>query len=159
MEAWRWDLIRDAFNVLLCIGILIHRVRRRREPLNARREGPGRPQITEFTREIRLQALRQQSERALSAILGAVEAERLRLEQLFDADARPAPEPFLAPARAAADDPPFRLGEVCEPAARGRYDGVHELLRKGLSSRQIADALDLPRGEVDLALKLNRVAG
>ncbi len=156
MDAWRWDLIRDAFNVLLCIGVLIYLVRRRSGLLNARQEEPGRP---EFTQEIRLQALRQQSERALSSILSAVESERLRLQQVFDVDDRPTTEPPEAPARAAADDPPFRLGEVCEPVAWGRYDGVHGLLREGLSCRQIAENLNLPRGEVELALKLKPAAG
>jgi hypothetical protein len=51
------------------------------------------------------------------------------------------------------------LGEFCEQAPEGRYDGVHELRRNGLSSRQIAEKLKLPCGEVDLALKLKRGAG
>ena len=159
MEAWRWDLIRDACNVVLCIGILIYLVRGRSPSPQAPTEAADRPESAGFTQEIRLQALRQQSERALSAILGAVEAERLRLQQAFDSGDPHRLAPFEAPARGAAEERPFRLGqEACEPAARDRYDGVHGLFREGLSCGQIAEKLRLPRGEVELALKLRPAA-
>ncbi|MCU0538622.1 MAG: DUF2802 domain-containing protein [Desulfobacterales bacterium] len=65
--------------------------------------------------------------------------------------------------RGAPDEPPFRLGGGPVPPAGGRYDGVRRLAREGLGCRQIAERLNLPRGEVELALKLQplsqRVAG
>ncbi|MCU0564638.1 MAG: hypothetical protein MUE48_11970, partial [Desulfobacterales bacterium] len=155
MEAWRWDLIRDAFNVVLCIGVLLYLVHRRRAP----EETADRQETPAFAQQIRLQALRQQSERSLSSILSVVESERIRLQQAFDADDRPARAAIEAPARAAADDAPFRLGDAGGPSAWGRHDGVHGLSREGLTCRQIAERLNLPRGEVELALKLRPAAG
>jgi hypothetical protein len=159
MEAWRWDLIRDAWLIALCIGMLVCLVRRRGMPLPAPEERAARLGSTGFSQEIRLQAMRQQSERALASILAAVDSERRRLQQLFDADDRPPPAVVETSARAATDDFPFRLGEAREPAAWGPYESVHGLSREGLSSRQIAEKLNLPRGEVELALKLRAAAG
>ena len=159
MEVWRWDLIRDACQVVLCIGILIHLARRRGLPQRTPREKAAPPQAPEFTQEIRLQALRQQSERALAVISDSLEAERRRLQQVFEDDARAFGDPAAAAPRPSPEDAPFRLGSAPEPAAWGRYDGVHQLSREGLGVRQIAETLNLPRGEVELALKLMPAAG
>jgi hypothetical protein len=159
MEAWRWDLIRDAWQVVLCIGILVCLVRGRGAPLRAPRKSGAPPDVAEFNQEIRLQALRQESERTLAVILETVESERRRLQQAFEADGRSGLAAAAVPARPATDEPAFCLGERPEPAAWGRYDGVHGLAREGLSCRQIAEKLNLPRGEVELALKLRPASG
>jgi hypothetical protein len=108
--------------------------------------------------EVLLQSIRLQTEHALQNIRMTVEAERDKLQHaLADAGAlRPPAEPEVAAAAAA--PPAFRWGDA-EPAERtgSRYAGLDGLAEQGLSARQIADRLNLPAGEIELALKMRAV--
>lgn len=158
METWPWDLIRDGLVVVFCMGLLtrgaMRRLRARRLPAAA--SAPAAP--APFAHELGVQALRQQAERALAGIAAAVEAERLRLHEQLRAALLPAVDGRLACLRSAPDEPPFRLGDGPMPPAAGRYEGVRILAREGLGCRQIAERLNLPRGEVELALKLQALS-
>jgi hypothetical protein len=125
-------------------------------------EGEGRDRAIPFTQEIRLQSIRQQTELALGAILKTVQAEQLRLQQAFDRTDTRLPGADTAAEAAGAEHRPFRFGEdmplVSGGSGAGRYEGVHRLGAEGLSARQIAEQLGLPSGEIELALKLQRVA-
>ncbi|MCU0590140.1 MAG: hypothetical protein MUC57_01530, partial [Desulfobacterales bacterium] len=49
----------------------------------------------------------------------------------------------------------FRWGDRDhEDTGRNRYDGLEGFIEQGLSSRQIADRMNLPVGEIELAMKL-----
>ncbi len=163
MGTWPWDLIRDGLVVVFCMSLLargvVRRLRERRRPaLPAAAAAPA-----PFAHELGVQTFRQQAERALAGIAAAVEAERLRLHEQLQAALPPSVDGRPDGHRGAPDEPPFRLGGGPVPPAGGRYDGVRRLAREGLGCRQIAERLNLPRGEVELALKLQplsqRVAG
>ncbi|RPJ77196.1 MAG: hypothetical protein EHM15_00715 [Desulfobacteraceae bacterium] len=154
METWPWGLIRDGLIVLFCIGLLVRGAARRLRARHAPTLPAGSAVPVPFAHELGVQALRQQAETALAGIAAAVETERLRLQEHFQALAPPAAEARLDPARDALEEFPFRLGDSPGPAAWGRYEGVRILAREGLGCRQIAERLNLPRGEVELALKL-----
>ena len=154
METWPWDLLRDGLVVVFCIGLLVRGAVRRLRARHALNPSAERAAPAPFARELGVQVLRQEAETALAAIAAAVEAERMRLQEHFPAVAPPAAEVRLDPARGVPEEFPFRLGESSGPAAWGRYEGVRILAREGLGCRQIAERLNLPRGEVELALKL-----
>jgi hypothetical protein len=102
-----------------------------------------------------LQTIRQETEHALQNILTVVETERSRLQRaLEDAGASSVSSeteigtPVEAPVV-------FRWGDLDpDGAGRKRYDGLEGFIEQGLSSRQIADRMNLPAGEIELAMKL-----
>jgi hypothetical protein len=156
-EALRWDMVADGIQVLLCgviLACLVHnKLRHKRLLPEASHRGP--PPV--FSQEVLLQTLRQQAEQALASIRAAVDAEQTKLQQVLGASEVPLPPEETA----AAEHVPFRLGDS-EPLGRGslqsRYAGLGELAAQGLTARQIAEQTQLPAGEIELALTLQRVA-
>jgi hypothetical protein len=99
--------------------------------------------------------VRQQAQSALAAVASVLEAERAKLIERAAAGAPLLPEREIAPAPAgAAGEGAFRLGETAGPALFDRYEEARLLARQGLGTRRIAEELNLPRGEVELAVKL-----
>ena len=161
-EALRWDVVSNAVQIALCCMILVVLIRNKLKTKRFLAEGEERACAIPFTQEIRLQSIRQQTEMALEAILKTVQAERVRLQQAFERTDTRLPGAGAAADAAGAEHLPFRFGEdiplVSGASGAGRYAGVHGLAGEGLSAQQIAEQLRLPSGEVELALKLRRVA-
>jgi hypothetical protein len=161
-EALRWDVVINAVQITLCSVILVVLIRNKLKAKRFLAEGDGCDRTVPFTQEIRLQSIRQQTELALEAILKTVKAEQLRMQQAFDRTETRLPGVGTAADAAGAEHLPFRLGEDISPASggsgAGRYDVVHGLAGEGLDAKQIAEQLRLPSGEVELALKLRRMA-
>jgi hypothetical protein len=159
LDIVRWDRVSDGIQVLLCGVIracLIHnKLKHKRLLPDAARQ--GKPPV--FSQEMLLQALRQQTEQALASIRAVVEAEQTKLQEMLGAGAVPCPAAERAEAELAIESAPFRLGngDPAETASlRGRFAGLQELAARGLTARQIAAQTQLPAGEVELALKLQR---
>jgi hypothetical protein len=158
-DAVRWDRVSDGIELLLCAVILACLVHNK---LKHKRLMPdpafqGNPPV--FSQEVRLQALRQQAEQALASIRAAVEAEQAKLHHLLGAADPPRPIEERAEAEIAAENVPFRLGngDLAVPASlRSRFGGLPELAARGLTTRQMAAQTQLPAGEIELALKLQR---
>ena len=159
LDAVRWDRVSDGIQLLLCgviLACLIHNKLKHKRllPDAALR---GKPPV--FSQEVLLQTLRQQTEQALASIRAAVEVEQTKLQQLLGAGAVPCPAEERAETEMAVEHVPFRLGNG-DPAGaeslRSRFAGLHELAARGLTARQIAAQTQLPAGEVELALKLQR---
>ncbi len=155
----QWGLVVDGIQIALCVGILfflvLGRWRTRRLQANAAAHGAA----GSFSEEVLLQSVRQRAETALSAIAAAVEAERIELQQLCDTGRTSRRMP---PVEASAPAPPFRLGDRggagAPMAVQKGYEGIGPLAAGGLDPRQIADRLNLPLGEVELSLKMQRTA-
>jgi hypothetical protein len=161
-EALRWDVVCNAVQIALCSVILVFLIRNKLKTKRLLAEGEGRNREIPFAHEIRLQSIRQQTELALEAILKAVQAEQIHLQLAFDGADTPRAGAGAAADAAGAEHLPFRLGEDIPPVSggsgAGRYEGVHGLAAEGLSAKQITERLRLPSGEVELALKLQRMA-
>jgi hypothetical protein len=161
-EAVRWEVVCNAVQIVLCSLILVFLIRNKLKTKRFLAEGERRDHAIPFTQQIRLQSIRQQTELALEAILKTVQAEQLRLQQAFDGVDTCLSGASGAVDAVSADLLPFRLGEdipsVSSGAGAGRYAGVHGLSGEGLGAKQIAAQLQLPSGEVELALKLQRLA-
>lgn len=154
LEAVPWDLLASGFQLALCAGILFGWVRRR---IRRRSAAPGEPAAAPpiFAREMLLQTIRQQTEQAWQNIRAAVEAERDRLQHTLAGAASPTPE--AEPGGSADAFAAFRWGDP-EPDGPGpsRYDEVDALAAQGLNTRQIADRMKRPAGEIELALKMRQ---
>ena len=161
-EALRWAVICNAVQIALCSVILVFLIRNTLKRQRFPAEGEGRGRATPFTDEIRLQAIRQQTELALEAILKSVQDEQVRLQLAFDGADTSLAGAGAAAEAAGAEHLPFRFVEDIPPVSggsgAGRYEGVHGLAGAGLNAKQIAEQLRLPSGEVELALKLQRAA-
>lgn len=156
LEAVRWDLLGSGFQIALCAGILFGWIRRRAQRRSAAQSEPAAVRPI-FAQEMFLQTIRQQTELAWQNILAAVEAERDRLQRAL-AGAGGACHPADAETGGSADAlAAFRWGDP-EPDGSGpsRYDALEALAEQGLSSRQIADRMNRPAGEIELALKMRR---
>jgi len=161
-EALRWEVVCNAVQIALCSVILAFLIRNKLKTKRFLAEGERRDAVIPFSQQIRLQSVRQQTELALEALLKAVQAEQLRLQQAFDGVDAGLSGGGGAANTAGADHLPFRLGEDILPVSArsraGHYDGVHRLAAEGLSAKQIAEQLQLPSGEVELTLKLQQMA-
>jgi len=156
LEAVRWDWLGSGFQIALCAGILFGWIRRRVRRRSAEQTEPAAVRPT-FSQEIVLQAIRQQTEQAWQNIQTVVETERDRLQRVW-AGAGGAPFTAEAESSAAAGAlAAFRWGDP-EPDGAGpcRYDALDALAEQGLSPRQIAERMNRPFGEIELALKVRR---
>lgn len=154
LEIVRWDMVAAGFQLALCAAVLAGWIRRRRSSRNAVGAAPEGPPKS-FALEVMLQTMRQQAEQSLQCILAAVETERDRLDQVL------AGAGCLRTATAAESIEPmggtggFRWGAAEIDDSRGqRYAALSGLAEQGLNPRQIADRLNLPAGEIELALKM-----
>jgi hypothetical protein len=158
LEALRWDMVSAVFQLALCAAILGAWLRQRIRRRSATR-GASSASPPAFSMEVMLQSIRLQTEHALLNILSTVEAERDKLQHaLAGAGAlHPAAEPETA--GPAAVPVAFRWGDAEAEEQRGnRYAGLNGLAEQGLSPRQIADRLNVPAGEIELALKMRAAA-
>jgi len=154
LEAVRWDMVAAGFQLALCAAVLVGWVRRRRIrriAVGAAQEGPPKA----FALEVMLQTIRQQTEQSLQGILTAVETERERLHQALSGCGalQPLTEAEAAGPSVALEG--FRWGAAeLDESGGDRYAGLNGLAEQGLNPRQIADRLNLPAGEIELALKM-----
>ncbi len=156
LEAVRWDLLGSGFQIALCAGILFGWVRRRCQRRSAAQGEPAAASPI-FAQEMFLQTIRQHTEQALQNILAVVENERDRLQRALagsGAASHSAEAESGGPAGALAA---FRWGDPeLDGVGQSRYGALDALAEQGLSSRQIADRMNLPAGEIELALKLRK---
>jgi hypothetical protein len=157
LEAVRWDVMAAGFQLALCVAILAGWIRRRKAGQTAAGALPESPPKA-FALEVVLQAIRQQTEQSLQAILATVASERERLQQtLAMAGALQPPADAEASGPAESLDG-FRWGATeLDESGGNRYGGLNELATQGLNPKQIADRLCLPAGEIELALKMRDV--
>jgi hypothetical protein len=159
LDAVRWDRVSDGIQLVLCgviLACLIHNKLKHKRLLP---DAASRNKPPVFSQEVLLQTLRQQTEQALESIRTAVEAEQAKLQQLLGAGAAPCPAEERAGTEMAVEHVPFRLGNG-DPtgimARPSRFAGLQQLAARGLTVRQIAAQAQLPAGEVELSLKLQR---
>lgn len=156
LEAVRWDLLGSGFQIALCAGILFGWVRRRARRRSAPQSEPAAVRPI-FAQEVFLETIRQQTEQAWQNILAVVETERDRLQRAL-AGAGAAFHPAETEANGSADAlVAFRWGDPDPDGSEPRgYAALDALAEQGLSSRQIADRMNRPAGEIELALKMRR---
>lgn len=128
-----------------------------------RKTGPsGKEAQQAFDMEVRLQAMKQQVEKSFETIMDIIQQERRVLMEMLDKGAVLEPE---APPDAleGEQEPPARpqtaSGENPAAPSDDPYAEAVRLSDLGLSVQEISERLRLSRGEVELALKFNRMDG
>jgi hypothetical protein len=153
-----WEIAIDATQIGLCALILLFLIRNRmkfkRQNLNA----PSAEQSKKVNTEFVVEALRQQTELAFNHILETIDKERQTLHAYFELRETQLAPGLLTPVSSGPVEP-FSNAEALDPdAADTIYSEIESLADQGLSLASIAEKLSVPRGEVDLVLKLRRLS-
>lgn len=153
-----WEIAIDATQVGLCGLILLFLIRNR---MKLKRLNPNRPSGEEsqkFNTEFVVEALRQQTELAFNHIIKTIDKERQTLHAYFELrETQLAPGLLNSVSRGRIE--PIPNTEALEPdVADAIYSEIESLSDQGLSPADIAEELNVPRGEVDLVLKLKRLS-
>jgi hypothetical protein len=152
-----WELVLDGTQIFLCaiaILFLLHnKIKYKRWILTA----PPKDNADAFSIEMHVQNLKQQTEQTLDKIIDVINQERVALQPHYDL----------------ADDKHEIKVPVIEPSARIKtsaqadhnsdsdagitnFGEILDLSKKGLSTREISQRVNMPRGEVELILRLNK---
>ncbi len=149
-----WETALDIVGLLMCIMTLVYIVRTR---LAGRRE-PVLPKPGDFKKEMRSQAENQTADNALETIARVLDQERKNLQLYLGTGLQPAlaggaphlEQSFVLPDPGA---PVYQAGG--NPRHKSSvYSEAVELAACGLSASQIADKVHIPKGEVELSIKL-----
>jgi hypothetical protein len=155
LDAVRWDLVGAGFQLALC-ALILGRWARCRLSKHVQPTGEVGAPPPPFAQEVWRQAICQQTEHSLQRILSTIERERLKLQEVLAGVGPLRPTAEAGTAGPGDSQAGFRwAGTEPDEMDFNRYAGVNELAQQGLGSRQIADQLNLPAGEIELALKLH----
>jgi len=153
-----WEIALDATQIGLCGLILLflicNRMKFKRLILNA----PSAEKSQKFNTEFVVEAVRQQTELAFNHILETIDKERQTLHAYFELRETQL-APGLLKSASSGRIEPIASTEASEPDAADKiYSEIETLADEGLSMADIAEKLDVPRGEVDLILKLKHLS-
>ena len=153
-----WEIAIDATQIGLCALILFFLIRNHMRFKRLNSNAPSGQESQKFNSEFVVEAVRQQTELAFNHILETIDKERRTLDAYFELR-----EAQLAPGLLKSA-PAGRIERISstkaqEPAAAAPiYSEIESLSNQGLSLTDIAEELNLPRGEVDLVLKLKHLS-
>ena len=157
-----WETAMDIIGLLMCVMTLVYIIRIRL----AERRTPQQTQAGDFKQAMQAQAEDQASENALETIARALERERRNLQLYLGTGLQPAVAGGAPPVDRTGDLPDQEAPvyqTTAKPKTRrksGVYSEAVELAACGLSPSQIADKVRIPKGEVELSIKLrNRRKG
>ena len=152
-------IVADGFQILLILLILLLLVRYRNRAMASDCSGWASSGANPFRHEFLVQSLRHQTEMAFDLVENTLQAERRKLRQLCEPDhqqlERDGTDLFDEPLETA----PFEIDET--PLADEKNDDndpYREVLRlaaDGVNPHRIAKQLSIPRGEVELVLKMS----
>jgi hypothetical protein len=149
-----WELVLDGVQILLCAGILFFLIRNRIKYKRLVLSTPSDDVTSHFSNEIRIQQLKQATEHALDTIVDNIQQERLALQKFYS--------PHNGNLDIAGSSVTSSISLSAGPPAEEQQDvdasDFGEILRlseKGLSTREISRRVNMPRGEVELVLRLN----
>jgi hypothetical protein len=148
-----WETALDIIGLLMCLATLVYIVK-----IRLAGRGTLKSQPVDFKKEMRTQTESQSAENALETIARALERERRNLQQYLGDGMQPAvaggapdiDHAFTLPGR---DAPVYRV-DANPRRKSGVYSEAMELAACGLSASQIADKVQIPKGEIELSLKL-----
>jgi hypothetical protein len=149
-----WEMALDIIGLLMCIMTLVYIVRIRLADRRPAKKSPP----ADFKKEMHRQAESQTADNALETIARALERERKNLQLYLGTGLQPAAAggaPQLERSAAMPDQaaPVYQATAKPRPAS-GVYSEAMELAACGLSASQIADKVHIPKGEVELSIKL-----
>jgi hypothetical protein len=153
-----WEIAIDATQIGLCALILFFLIRNHMRFKRLNSNAPSGQESQKFNSEFVVEAVRQQTELAFNHILETIDKERRTLDAYFELR-----EAQLAPGLLTSV-PARRIERISSTKAQKPtasdpiYSEIESLSDQGLSLTDIAQKLNLPRGEVDLVLKLKHLS-
>lgn len=153
-----WEIAIDATQIGLCALILLFLIRNHMKFKRLNSNVLSGQESQKFNSEFVVEAVRQQTELAFNHILETIDKERRTLDAYFELR-----EAQLAPGLLTSV-PASRIKRISSTKAQKPtasdpiYSEIESLSDQGLSLTDIAQKLNLPRGEVDLVLKLKHLS-
>ena len=152
-----WELVLNGVQIILCVMIfifLIHsKIKYKRWILNA----AAQETTPAFSDEIRIQHLKQLTEKSFDAVVDTINQERMALQTCFDAsESESGQSVSVLPT---SDDFKTLIPEdETNPGDTDltNFSEIIALADKGLSIREISKRLNMPSGEVELVVRLNK---
>lgn len=152
-----WELVLDGIQIFLGIIILLllinNKIKYKRLILNT----APKDYAAEFSNEIRMQCLKQVTEQMFDTIADVIHQQRLALQKHYD------PVKCNHEMDNSVVAPPLGINTASptddkSDVAAADFDEIFSLSEKGLSTREISQRVNMPRGEVELVLRLNKEA-
>jgi len=153
-----WEIAIDATQIGLCGLILLFLIRNRMKFKRLNLNAPSAEQSKKVNTEFVVEALRQQTELAFNHILETIDKERQTLHAYFELRETQLAPGLLKPVSSGPVEPISNAEAMDPDAADTIYSEIEGLSDQGLSLADIAEKLNVPRGEVDLVLKLRRLS-
>ena len=150
-----WELVLDGIQIFLCACILFFLIRYKIKYKRLILNSSPKEYTAEFSNEMRLQHLKQVTEKAFDSIVDVINRQRLSLQKHYDSDERNHQlDACVLPVAVEinADRPEDKQSED----AAAEFGEIFSLSEKGLSTREISQRVNMPRGEVELVLRLNK---
>lgn len=153
-----WEIVIDATQIGLCGLILLFLIRNRMKLKRLHPNGCSGEESHKFNTEFVVEAVRQQTELAFNHIMKTIDKERQTLHAYFELRENQIAPGLLSATSKGRIEPVYNT-EALEPdAADAIYSEIESLSDEGLNPADIAEELNVPRGEVDLVLKLKRLS-
>ena len=154
-----WEIVFDVTQIVLCGCIIVFLILNwiRFKQLILRKPTVERP--SNVSSEFLAEAVRRQTELAFNHILETIDKERQTLDAYYHHhDKRIETGLLTSPARRPLDQ--VSSPEAGQPdPANVIYSEIESLADEGMSLADISERLNVPRGEVDLVLKLKHLRG
>ena len=152
-----WEIALDATQIGLLGLIVLFLIRNHMKFKRLKLNGSYGNESNKLNTEFVVEAIRRQTDLAFNHILETIDKERQTLEAYF-ALRETQLDPGLLKSAASGRVEPISGSAALEPdAADTIYSEIESLSDQGLSLEDISEKLNVPRGEVDLILKLKRL--
>jgi hypothetical protein len=157
LELPLWELVMDGVQIFLCMMIFLFLLRNRIKYKRWFLKAVSEEKRFVFSDEIRMQNLKQLAEKSLDNVAEAINQERLALQMHFEADTPDSER------QAPVLQTPEKFKNAIQNDEKGpgdidlsNFSEIVALAEKGLSIREISQRLNMPGGEVELVLRLNK---
>jgi hypothetical protein len=141
-----WELVLDVIGLSLCGITILYLIRNRSTYNQSLLKESGEGNSNRFNEEVLAQLVKQQSDMPFETISDAIEKERMPLHSL---------QPLSAKETGQVQEGSYnKKSSGSDDLAGDEYDEVARLADLGLSVKKISERAKIPRGEVELVVKL-----
>jgi len=154
-----WEIFSDGTQILLCIIIILFLIHNKvkYKQMILKQIPEDSPKI--FSNEIIKQEFQQQTEQAFDAIVSCIQRQRISLGNIYTDGEQ---KKLLAEMPSGSAEFPTMSDEAAEHEdfnfSASNFDQIASMRNDGLSSKEISSRLSIPRGEVELILRLNGIS-
>jgi len=153
-----WEVVLDGTQIFLCIFILLFVIRNNIKNKQLISKALTEVKSHDFNAEFAVEAIRQQSELAFDHIVETIDKERNTLNAYFELNETQISPNLLKSMSVSTVERHSHEGTTEGSAADVIYQEIENLAEQGMSLTDISEKLKVPKGEVDLVLKLKRLS-